>query len=202
MGSQQLGIRGDCMRNLLVNKICKDHNLEAVGPIDENNYRSIFAKLQKMPYVYGVFEGTNTCIHIGKSEAGNWSRAKNCFRITRGKHNKSLLVANFRKAHPRTYLVIFKDRGNRSVKELEEGIKNSMSSSNVWLPVYNGYEYSSKELMTICSLLNNNGNKVSEFCKDFSTESDMVSSIPKLKKYLDKEFLEEFINTFGSYYNT
>jgi len=190
------------MKNILLANACKEFNLEAIGPINENNYKSIFSELQKMPYVYGVFEGMNTCIHIGKSESANWSRAKNCFRITKGKHNKSLLIANFRKAHPNTYLVIFKDPDNRLVKELEKRIKNSMSFSNTWLPIYNGHEYPPKELMTICSLLNSNGNKVSEFCKDFSTESDMVSSIPKLKKYLDKEFLEEFINTFGSYYNT
>lgn len=190
------------MKNILLTKVCKDLNLEAVGPINEKNYQSIFSGLQKTPYVYGIFEGENTCIHIGKSEAGNWSRAKNCFRITLGKHNKSLFVANFRKAHPETYLVIFKDSVGRNVKELEEKIKNSISSSNNWLPIYNGHEYSPKDIMTICSLTNNNGNKLADFCRDFATESDMVSSIPKLKKYLDKEFLNQFIKTFGRYYNT
>lgn len=190
------------MHNEIVNSILEKFNLDFIGPITDSTANILSDnKPPEVGYVYGIFHGEKSCIHIGQSSVVDWCRAKNCFRLTKGKHNKSLFVSNFRKAHPGTFLIIFLDTKMRSVKDLEKQISQFVCRRKKWKPVYMGHTYDAIEVMSICSILNNSPPSLTSFCADFATSADSLDKLPKWKKYLNENFYDSFVKSFSDYYN-
>ena len=157
--------------------------------------------------VYGIFLGTDKCLAIGK---GSVYRAKAAVGLASEKHNKSLLIANCRKAFAgeEEYFVVFKGSDREDIRDLESRIheylateyrnENIGDKNHTFLPIIHCVRLSNKETMKLASLKNGHSKELYDFCQDFSSNSDFIFYINKFKPYLKEEFYIEFMEHFGN----
>jgi len=159
----------------------------------------------KEKIVYGIFLGTDKCLAIGK---GNPNRAKAAVGLSGEKHNKSLLIANCRKAFldDKEFFVIFSE-SEKDISKLESRIheylaseyknENIINKNNVFLPIIHGVRLTNNETMKLASIKNGHSKELYDFCQDFASNSDFVYYIKKFKPYLKEDFYAEFMQHFG-----
>lgn len=180
----------------MVQDICTNLNLNFNFFDETTNYKNI------EPVCYGVFSGNDTIAYLGRSN-NNLARIRSLYGITSTAHNKSIYVANFRKAHADTTFGYFTSKTGDDAQTVEALINQYLSKEygklkfSGFSPIYKGKRISNRNMMKICNDINGFQGDLANFCIEFRNSGDCVYQMKKFVPFGLKTLYNDLNQAFG-----